>query len=219
MRKYHVAVLLVLAFILGTMAGVGGFAQAEQQIKVYVNGKELASDPPLIIQNDRIFVPLRAVSETLGAKVAWDYYRQAAFIATYSDPVNIEIVGTEEFKKGMEDALNLLKTKSPDDYEFIGMYTKRIELDTREIVKNPHAGAYNMTTYIPRSFKPDPYWWAGILRHEAQHSQQIYRANDDVAVVEPEAYEAGLKTLITIGAPQYMIDYEQKALDKKAWQN
>lgn len=41
-------------------------------IKVLINGKPLASDPPPIIRNDRTMVPFRAVFEALGLTVGWD---------------------------------------------------------------------------------------------------------------------------------------------------
>ena len=36
------------------------------------NGKKIAIDSPAVIKNSRTFVPLRAISEILGAKVDWD---------------------------------------------------------------------------------------------------------------------------------------------------
>ena len=136
-------------------------------------------------------------------------------MATYSDPENIEIVGTPEFKKAMRDALELLKDKAPEDYRFVGMYTKKIVLENNTY---PRAGICSMTTYIPKIFKPDPYWWAGILRHEAQHSKQMYSANDDVTITEPEAYEVELETLIKIGAPRNMIESAREWIKTKGWE-
>jgi hypothetical protein len=41
-------------------------------IKVLINGKELASDMPPIIRNNRTLVPFRATFEALGMSVDWD---------------------------------------------------------------------------------------------------------------------------------------------------
>lgn len=40
--------------------------------EIDANGKKLTIDSPAVIKNSRTFVPLRAISEILGAKVDWD---------------------------------------------------------------------------------------------------------------------------------------------------
>lgn len=74
-RKFAVLISILLAIMLIT------FVYAEQNIviKLYigskngtVNGKPITLDVPPIIQNGRTLVPLRFVSETIGASVNWD---------------------------------------------------------------------------------------------------------------------------------------------------
>lgn len=45
---------------------------ASQSVEIYINGKRISSDVPPVITEGRILVPLRVVSENLGAKVHWD---------------------------------------------------------------------------------------------------------------------------------------------------
>ncbi|MDU2116128.1 MAG: copper amine oxidase N-terminal domain-containing protein [Peptoniphilus lacydonensis] len=40
--------------------------------KIDANGKNIAIDSPAVVKNSRTFVPLRAISEILGAKIEWD---------------------------------------------------------------------------------------------------------------------------------------------------
>ncbi len=40
--------------------------------KIYLNGQELAFDQKPVYYNDRLLVPVRAISEALGAKLLWD---------------------------------------------------------------------------------------------------------------------------------------------------
>lgn len=61
-----VAVALVLALTTATLVSATG------QIKLVVNGREISPDVPPIIANDRVLVPVRWVSEALGALVNWD---------------------------------------------------------------------------------------------------------------------------------------------------
>ena len=68
-RKFGAIVIL-----LGLLAGmVGGQASASvaPTVKIIINGREIASDCEPVIINDRTYVPLRVVSENLGAQVTW----------------------------------------------------------------------------------------------------------------------------------------------------
>lgn len=53
-------------------------AYASDNVRVYVNGNRMNSE--LVIHNDRIYVPIRAVSEGLGAEVSWDDASKTAYI-------------------------------------------------------------------------------------------------------------------------------------------
>ena len=46
------------------------------------NGKKIELDVPAKVINDRTLVPIRAVSEGLGARVEWDEENQAVWIWT-----------------------------------------------------------------------------------------------------------------------------------------
>jgi hypothetical protein len=66
-KKRKVLVLVSLALALLLMG-----AAASQSIRLEINGKEVKSDVAPVIVDGRTLVPVRVVSETLGAKVAWD---------------------------------------------------------------------------------------------------------------------------------------------------
>lgn len=65
-------------------------AFAGNNVRVYVNGGRMNSE--LIMHNDRIYVPLRAVSETLGAEVVWDGSTDTAYINFTEDDAVAKIV-------------------------------------------------------------------------------------------------------------------------------
>src|SRR6056297_1740583 len=52
-----------------------------------VGGVEVELDSPAVIENDRTLVPVRFVSENLGAKVSWDEEARVAMIE-YSEQLN-----------------------------------------------------------------------------------------------------------------------------------
>jgi len=67
MKRKFLALLAAL-FTLANSANV--FAATD--IKLFINGEELVCDPPAIIENDRLLVPMRAIFEKLEAQVNWD---------------------------------------------------------------------------------------------------------------------------------------------------
>ena len=64
MKKVLLVLIMVLSFTM--------LVQAEEDVKILLNGKPLATDVAPIIVNDRVMVPMRAIGEGLGCSVAWD---------------------------------------------------------------------------------------------------------------------------------------------------
>lgn len=67
MRR-RVAVMVLAAVLIGLTSYM---ALADETIKILVNGKEVRGDTPAQVINGRTMVPIRLVSEALGAKVEW----------------------------------------------------------------------------------------------------------------------------------------------------
>jgi hypothetical protein len=225
MKKYHVAIMLVFAFTIGTMFGGMAFAD-DSNIILWINGQRMDwRDPaPPVMIDDRIYVPLRAVSETLGASVEWDDDHNTAYIAGYRDPATIEIEGPDSFKRDMQECLALLQEKDPDGYKLVGTYTRKIVLDDN--LTYSYCNAEPMWVRFPASkYKTDKYWWSGILVHEAMHAKQKYDFRYQVDSPwdrdqrETEAYTAELQTFTKIGSPQLFIDDTRKWIRDKLWQD
>ncbi|MFZ5639669.1 MAG: stalk domain-containing protein [Bacillota bacterium] len=68
--KKRLGSLLVFCLIIQLLLAPG-VAAAPQAIQVMINGELVASDPPPVIINERVLVPIRLV-EKMQAKVAWD---------------------------------------------------------------------------------------------------------------------------------------------------
>ncbi len=73
----------LLAFSLITSSGAA-------DVRVYVNGIRI--DEETILSDGRTYIPLRAVSETLGAEVGWDDASKSAFITFSEDDAVSKIV-------------------------------------------------------------------------------------------------------------------------------
>ena len=83
----------LIRFISGFVAGAvlaGGIVAAHDEIRVYINGMRL--NEQVIMSNDRTYVPLRAVGESLGAQVEWDEKSNSAFITFTEDDAVAKIV-------------------------------------------------------------------------------------------------------------------------------
>ncbi len=69
------AVIIVFSFI-GPIS-----ADAQQAIRIFINGSEVYSDVQPVIINNRTMVPIRAISEGLGMNVEWDGVNRQVLIS------------------------------------------------------------------------------------------------------------------------------------------
>lgn len=77
------AVLLALVSGVALAAGKWGTYQGYSIVRVMVDGKEVKGDvPAFLMTGDRTMVPVRFVSEALGATVTWDGANETAVITT-----------------------------------------------------------------------------------------------------------------------------------------
>lgn len=74
---------MFVGFIVCLTLTASTFAFAGQQIRVYVNNQEIYSDVPAQEIGGRVFLPVRAIAEYLGASVRWDDNQRAVYI-TYN---------------------------------------------------------------------------------------------------------------------------------------
>lgn len=74
---------LLLTLVGGPVFGAGlhGMFEGFPIVRVVVNGREIRGDVPAVLFRDRTLVPIRFVSEALGANVQWDSATETAFIA------------------------------------------------------------------------------------------------------------------------------------------
>ncbi len=68
-RSSFLIAVMLFAIVMAIVAQPGS-AEA-QSIKIIINGQQIASDVQPVIVSDRTYVPLRVVSENLGARVFW----------------------------------------------------------------------------------------------------------------------------------------------------
>ncbi len=79
-KKFKIAILILAAVFMT------GF-KAQNDVKIYVNGKFVKSDQPPLIFENRTFVPVRVIAEGLGAKV--EYHREDMTVTIEKNNTNI----------------------------------------------------------------------------------------------------------------------------------
>lgn len=80
-------VSVFLAFIISALLT---FSVSAQDVRVYVNGNRVNEN--VILSENRTYVPLRAVSEALGAEVEWDDASRSVYITFKDDDIIANVV-------------------------------------------------------------------------------------------------------------------------------
>lgn len=98
MKKYVVAIMSLTILI--SLTAIAG---ASDRIRLFVNGNEIYPDVPPQIIDGRTMVPIRAVSEALGAEVNWDTDNQSVNISLEADDMNKYNAFVAEAKSKISD--------------------------------------------------------------------------------------------------------------------
>ena len=69
--QYPFIILMIFIFSFVGFSEVKDYS-FDEGLNLLVDGQMIKTDSPLILKNDRVLVPLRIISETLGAKVDWN---------------------------------------------------------------------------------------------------------------------------------------------------
>jgi len=94
-------ILGILFYAQGSLAAPASFPP----VKVQVDGREITFDAPPVIENDRALVPLRAISEALGARVNWEEKSKTVTMVKGNVTVKLVIGNTIALKNTEEFAL------------------------------------------------------------------------------------------------------------------
>lgn len=192
MKRFSTSLIvcLLIGLLLLTSAAFAG-----NQIRLVVNGQEIYGDVPPQMVNDRVMVPVRFVSEALGAGVVWSKNDNSVYIATKEisktpepketfTPVEPpQITGPDNFVKVIQGALNLCKRNDPVVHAWITSNLKEIKYEINPAAGYETAGAYinkeTKTCYAVANFFKDvmsgstveetSLLYLGILAHETAH--------------------------------------------------
>lgn len=203
MKKALIAIALVLALAVPVSAA--------QKYFVWVNGVKL--DAVAVNIGGRIYVPIRAVAESLSSDVSWDG-TNAKVKSVIRRPV---IEGDKAFVDKINEAMDLLYEKDPAHYVLVCQNTRKI-LANEKVVKSRLAETNGKDISFATHFISDdrfiPEFIAGILVHEATHNTYFQTQIDynDYKKDETIAFTHSITALELIDAPQWTIDHQKEAM-------
>ena len=76
MHKKILLICMIMVMIFGGIISV----QAVEPVKIFINGKEIQTDTPPKILNNRVFLPVRTRAENLNLDISWNELQRAVYI-------------------------------------------------------------------------------------------------------------------------------------------
>lgn len=122
-KKSRITIGIILFFVISTLSVVAteNFDEIKvlyRNIKVYVNQKYVPLNEEPFLYNDRVYIPVRFVSESLNASVLWNEEENAVSIFTFRDFEETKPLDGERFLYG--EILSIDKDKRTlDIYQHI----------------------------------------------------------------------------------------------------
>ena len=193
MKKILLTIIMVLILTGPAMAGT----------PTLINGVGMNLDTVNV--DNRLYLPLRTLGEALGMDVQWD----GTFVRVNSAKRPI-ITGDANSINIINQALDLLKTSDPADYDLVCKYTKRIMVSTEQLNSQwgeADAKILEPDTCIigPRILSNGKYL-AATLVHESSHLCDSSNLLYERISSENKAYLRQISTLRILGASQQDID-------------
>lgn len=102
MKNKNIVYIVLLAIVITSIPAYAiGKYKGYTIAKVNIDGKDVVSDVPPIIMDDRTLVPLRVVSEYLGADVEWDGKTKSVSIKSNTDLSTTELIEKHNLDKNL----------------------------------------------------------------------------------------------------------------------
>ncbi len=99
--------------------------QAESQVRIFIDGRQISTDVAPVIINNRTMVPLRAVSEGLGAEVTWQAATRTVLVSSHGFKPSVMEQQVPIVGESIASAANLrslLKKNNPAAPDLVELY-------------------------------------------------------------------------------------------------
>ncbi|KYH31130.1 copper amine oxidase N-terminal domain-containing protein [Neomoorella mulderi] len=155
------AIILYVIFIV--LFGGIAVARAGENIRIFVDGKEIYTDVPLQVIEGRTMVPLRAVGEALGADVRWDDANNTVVIVNHIKELQLpsEFITLLEQNPGLRQVLiqwaNLLRTEPALTNDFLqNPEMLPVLINLAKLINSDPVLANKLADTIEKHYNPTP---------------------------------------------------------------
>ena len=182
MKKRNVVLLLVVFSLI-----LSGIAYSAQDITIMMDGKAVMTDVAPQLMNDRVLVPVRVISEGLGADVGWDGTDMSVMVTSPA----------KKFAAGFME--NGMYMKTGADAAALFAQGNVMVLDVRP---DTSAGYIEGSLLIPLPTIPD-----NMDKFSKTHTYLVICASDVNAGFATEMLiNAGYKAFVVVGGMQSLLD-------------
>ena len=196
MRKFLLAMVLVLSFALPSWAGPA----------LIINGA-LYPNAQTIEQDGMVYVPVHPTAEAIGYEVGFE----DGAVKIWQQLKEPQIIGDSHFQEVVGQAIGLLRENEPVSYVNLCQYVDTIELSEQQGRDGHNNGGRQvyLTRELYDSDRFIPVYVAATIVHETVHAMQFGWGFNRVMTenaLEYEAYGHDINILTQLNAPQWMID-------------
>jgi len=105
-------IIMILPLFVFTCSSIPGMAA--ENIRLVIDGREIEASPPPIMQNGRTLVPLRLISESLGAAVKWNAQNKTVSISKADRSIELHIDNPFDQLSCRDGGVWIIRRSSPD---------------------------------------------------------------------------------------------------------
>lgn len=180
MRKALVFAVLAIALLIVGVVPVN----ASGPIRLYVNGQEVYSDVAPQIIEGRTLVPLRVITEALGANVKWDHENNSVFVVGYSSKEFEEFSALYQRDPNLAKAILALGKLFEEDPSLIGVVTDIINMRYNKAASpQPPQQYVPSPQYVPQQTPTSPFYtpqpvnkaWVQVQREQIRSTANARR--------------------------------------------
>lgn len=198
MNKSRLAIAALVMALAGTgvaaAASVNGEYKGYPIVRVIVNGKAVQGDAPGILLDNTTLVPLRAVSESLGANVSWDPDTSTATVvlAASAQEEKGSGVAEDEAERKLKTSVEQLLKRTETYMEHPGVVREKIRIakEFYEIRKENYYLAQLSAAYWSEFEKQFAEILSLAASDELNQAKPKYRSISSIMAAAEKAHEA-----------------------------
>ena len=222
-RILNLTIVTIVLLACTTFAGAAYASEnVSPAVKVWVDNNDIQFDAKLFIdENNRTLIPVRFVSEALGAKVEWNQDKQEVTIKDNDTIINLSIGSNDIFINGEAEKMDT-KAIIKEDRTFVPLrfvsealncnVTWDQEFYIAKINRDTEVEETDMATIISKRFSEKikrlvPYEDGGIIYKDDYCKFSVHRNNGEINNYEIFYFPKGTQIEIANEMLMYVLEY------------